>query len=392
MRLIPLLWIIFTSTLLAVSLDDVIQRALASSPSLEMIRARLDANKHEVSLADQFADPEFSITTNTLPADQAMSQTVVSFKQNIPFYSKREKRQNISLAEQKLLNEELKKAQSDLVAQIKIVAYSIWQIQEMLKITDQYISITQDNITLYESYTSVDANRHMGIMKAELSLSELKIAQANLNAQLTQYHAKLSALCAHPVKNLHISLMMGEKPNLQTLRQTLTNNPSMAIEKQQILKQNAIVADANINNYPDINLIASYAYREKFDNYLNVGFSFHLPIYGTQDLIEQKQRALLLAKNAHKADISLQIEAKLQTYYATMQTAYTVYHIIQDEAFAKVAHMFDLSNTSISTGGDLFQYVDVLLQKLKLEKTKIDAIATYNKARAKIEQLQGKTS
>ncbi|MDQ7066581.1 MAG: hypothetical protein Q9M40_00435 [Sulfurimonas sp.] len=72
-----------------------------------------------------------------------------------------------------------------------------------------------------------------------------------------------------------------------------------------------------------------------------------------------------------------------------MLSSYEIYHIIQDDALPQIAHMFELSNSSISTGGDLFKYIDVLFDKLALEKQSINAVSNYNKANAQISQLAG---
>ena len=72
-----------------------------------------------------------------------------------------------------------------------------------------------------------------------------------------------------------------------------------------------------------------------------------------------------------------------------MKSSYDIYHIIQEDALPQVAHMFELSTSSISVGSDLFKYIDVLFQKLDLEKKSIAAVYNYNKAHAKIEELQG---
>ena len=390
MRIFALTFLLLANTLFGESLQEVIQQALQSNPSLEVIQARLEANKHDIDVADQFANPELAVTTNTLPSSQKMSQSVITLKQNIPYYSKRQKRQNISLAEEELLTQELRKARVKLVTQIKLEAYTLWELQELVKIVDEYIAITQNNITLYESYTSIDENQHMGIMKAELSLSDLKIQKVNLQSKIEQSYARLSALVAHKVENLEIDLTIASKPQLQALKASLTNNPDIALQEKEIFKQNALVENAEINNYPDFNLLAGYAYRKEYDNYFNIGFAMTLPIYGTEDAKEEKERALLLAKQSQKADTQLQVDAEFATYFAQMQSSYDIYHIIQDDALPQVAHMFELSTSSISTGSDLFKYIDVLFQKLDLEKKSIEAVLNYNKAHAKIEELQGK--
>jgi outer membrane protein TolC len=384
-----LLFTILTTSIYSQTLHSLIDEALSHAPSLEVIKARLEANDQAIEIADQFANPQLLLTTNSLPNDQAMSQSVVTVQQKIPYFSKREKNQNVFIAREAVLQERLHKAQSELVYAIKTEAYQLWQTQELLRITDLYINFTKQNIKLYESYTSIDAAQHMGIMKAELSLSQLRIEKERLQAQAAQIYARLSALATQDVHHLEIDLQMDAKPNKKTMQQLLKNNPDLALRQKEILQQNAKVKLAKINNYPDFTLVAGYAHRQNFENYFNVGFGMTLPIYGTEDAKEQQQKKLLLAKQASKQDTKLQLDGELQAYYVEMVASYNIYHIIQDDALPQVQHMFDLSSSSIATGGDLFKYIDVLFQKLDLEKKSVLAIGAYNQTKAKIEKLQG---
>jgi outer membrane protein TolC len=321
-----------------------------------------------------------------------MSQSVLTLKQKIPTYSKREKSEALALAAQSILQEKLHAAKVKLVERIKDEAYTIWELREEIQIIDTYILLTQQNIRLYESYSSVNSNQHMGIMKAELSLSDLKVQRSALKAKKAAAYARLSYLVAQKVSNLTIDLSIEKKPNLLQLQNALKeSNPELLLTQKEIQKQSKAVALAQINNYPDINLIAAYAYREKFDNYFNFGVGLSLPIYGTEDAKEQKERAILLAKKSKQSDTELAVLAQLELYYEQMLSSYTIYHIIQDEALPQVAHMFELSSASISVGSDLFKYIDVLFQKLDLEKKSIKAVANYKRAEAQISQLRGKT-
>jgi len=98
---------------------------------------------------------------------------------------------------------------------------------------------------------------------------------------------------------------------------------------------------------------------------------------------------MVLFANSQKEDVKISIDSELKVYFAQMTSAYEIYHIIQDDALPQVAHMFELSNSSISTGSDLFKYIDVLFQKLDLEEKSITAVSNYNRANAKISQLAG---
>lgn len=381
---------LFASSLWSMTLDTVIEKALRGSPSLSVIDARLKANKQSIDIADQFANPELFLTKNSLDNKQAMSQTVVTFKQKIPYYSKRAKRADVAKADEKVLQEELHSAKIALVERIKVTAYTIWELRELQRIIDTYIALTKQNIKLYESYTSVGTKGHMGIMKAELSLSDLKVQRSALDAKIEAAYARLSYLGAFPIKELDIDLHMGKKPDFTALKNALLEqNPRLQVMQKEIQKQNAKVALSDINNYPDFALVAGYAYREKFDNYFNVGIGISLPIYGTEDDKEQREKALVLATKSQKSDLALDVMAQLQSYYAQELSAYNIYHIIEDEALPQVAHMFELSSSSITVGSDLFKYIDVLFQKLDLEKKSIEAITNYKKAAANIAALRG---
>ena len=387
-----ILGIFFFSTLAqAINLDEIINTSLAKNPSLESINERIAANKQNIKVSDQFSNPQLLITKNTLPADQAMSKSTLTLKQKIPFYNKRETNKKIALAQEELLNEKLHAAKAKLVENIKSEAYKIWKLNELYKIIDEYVRLTKQNIALYESYTSINENQHIGIMKAELSLSDLRIQKSALRAKIASAYARLSYLAAFRVKHLDIALTIGNKPNLTLLQKSLSNNPDIKIKEKELLKQNAKLRMADLNNYPDINVIAGYNYRENFDNYFTFGLGISLPMYGTEDYKEEESRALVLSAASQKADTQISVNATLQTYYAQMLSAYEIYHIIQDDALPQVAHMFELSGSSIATGSDLFKYTDVLFQKLDLEQKSIKAVANYNLAKAKIAQLKGET-
>ena len=373
----------------AITLEDVIQTSLAKSPSLDVITARLEANKQSIDLANQFSNPELLLTRNTLDSSQAMHKTVLSVKQKLPYFDKRNKRKNVALAEKNILDEKLQAAKVMLVGQIKKEAYTIWELEALKKIVYAYIKLTQQNVELYEAYVSTTQNQHMGIMKARLSLSDLQIELSNLNAKIYTSYARLSYLSSVDVTNLELNLTIEKKPNLSLLSCSLEKNPTLAIKEKEVQKANQKILLADANRYPDFTLLAGYAYREKFDNYFNLGIGVSLPIYGTEELQTQEQRAKALSLVSAKADSAIVINSQLKTYYAQMLSSYEIYHIIIDEALPQVAHMFELSNSSISIGSDLFKYIDVLFQKLSLEKKSIYAIGNYNRAQAQIAQLQG---
>ena len=389
MHFLVLTLLLLGSSLYATNLTELINSSLANNPSLDAITARIKASEANIYIAKQFANPELSLTTNTLDNSQAMSKTLLSIKQNIPYFNKRSTREQVALADKSLKEEQLNTAKVALVAKIKKEAYTIWQLQELTKIINNYITLTKHNIDIYESYATTNENQHLGIIKAELSLADFTIEKSTLDAKMDAAYARLSYLSALKVTHLEITLTITHKPELQQLQDSLQNNPTIALKEKELKKQNAAVTLSALEKYPDLNLISGYAHRENFEDYFNIGIAFSLPIYGRENAKEEEARAMQLSYASQKMDATNSVNALFKAYYAQMQSAYNIYHIVQDDALPQIIHMFDLSNASISTSGDLFKYIDVLFQKFSLEQKSINAVASYHQAKAKISELAG---
>ena len=386
-----LVFLFLSSTLYGLSLNEVIVKALDKNPSLESINYRLLANKSNIRTSSSFANPILTLADNNLDKDQAMSRSSISLQQKLPYFGKRDSLEKIALAQDNILSETLQEARVNLVEKIKAQAYSIWELDELYVIIIEYVALTRQNINLFESYTATEDSQHMGIMSAELTLSDLRIKKSILKAQIHSAYARLSYLCGFKVRDLEVKLVVWDLPSMQSFQEGLLGNKALAIREKEVAKSKAMTHKASLDNYPDVNLLASYSYRENFDDFWTFGVGLSLPIYGTEDDKEEEARALSLSIESLKEDTQVQINTELEDAYVQMQSAYEIYHIVQDEALPQIEHMFELSNSAISTGGDLFRYIDILVQKLQLEQKSIASVANYNRSMAKIEALSGDT-
>ncbi|MDH4944298.1 TolC family protein [Sulfurimonas sp. C5] len=377
------------SSLFGATLDEIIQDAIIKNNSLASINEKIQGSAFAIEASDNLKNPKLTITSNSLDSNEKMSQSIVTLQQEIPYYGKLDAEEAVATSNEDLLKEQLKLLKVQLVKKIKQQAYTLWQLQALLGVTDEYIQLTQQNIELYESYASINSSQHMGIMKAELSLSDLRIERSKLTAQIQSTYEELSYLASTHIDKLDIDLSIDTKPSLSELKNELSQNPELGIEDKKVALQSAKLEAISLDNYPNISLLVGYAHREKFDNYFNFGVGITLPIYSTEDDKEQIQQAELLSSKSKRQDTVLLIDAKLGIYYAQMLSAYEIYHIVHDDALPKVEHMFELSSASVSTGADLFKYIDVLFTKLSLEKKSILAVASYHKNKANIEALTG---
>ena len=384
-----LIFLLLVLTLNAQNLDEIISSALENSPSLEVINERILANKENISVSDSFSNPEVLILTNTIDSREPMSQSSIRLKQNLPYFGKQEAHKNLALAQGNVLENRLESAKSKLIYLVKIQAYKLWELERVYKIICDYEDLTKQNLELYESYTSTSDNQHMGIMSAELALSDLRIQKSFLLSQISSAYARLSYLSASEISQLDLLLDVEKIEGSSRLKVGLENNRDLLVKDKEIEVVEANLQSVDLDNYPDIALVAGYSYRENFDNYASFGLGLSLPIYGSEDSKSEEARRSVLASRALREDTRLSIEADFQMAYAQMKSAYETYHIINDQALPQLDHMFELINSSVSAGADLFKYIDILIQKLQLEKRSISAMANYNIALAKIEALRG---
>ncbi|QOY54779.1 TolC family protein [Candidatus Sulfurimonas marisnigri] len=380
---------VLASSLYGLTLDEIITRALDKNPSLESIIHRIEVNDSIIDISNQFSNPTLSYAQNTLDDAQAMSQKILTLQQKLPFYGKRENLKKISLAEKEVLTTSLEQAKVNLVNKIKNQVYTIWELENLYKIINSYEELTKQNIELFQSYTATSDNQHMGIMSAELTLSDLRIQKSTLNAKIYSSYAKLSYLSSFEVKKIDLELSVGNMPGIQSLEAGLVNNNSISLRDKQIDKSKAVLESAKTNNYPDVNVLAAYSSRNNFDDFMTFGVGINLPIYSTEDYKEEKARKSTLVAKSLKEDTQIAVDSEFKNAYSQMKSAYEIYHIVHDEALPQIEHMFELTSSSIATGGDLFKYIDILIKKLKLEQKSIAAIASYNRYIANISSLSG---
>lgn len=391
MRKLVLVLFLCGSALFSMSVDEVIETALLNSPSLEAMNERILANRSNISIAGKFSNPQLSYSQDTLDDSVAMSKKTIALKQKIPFFGKRESLKKVARSQEGILIKNLDRAKAALSNAIKNQAYGIWELESVYKIICDYEALTKHNIELHESYASISENQHMGIMSAELSLSDLRIQKSVLNAKIDAAYANLSYLAAQEVTELEIALGVSDMPGMTGLIKGLENNHDLALKDKEIEKAQAKVERETLNNYPDITLQAGYATRENFDDFATFGVGLSLPIYGREDAKEEQARKLRLVAQSMKEETRLALSAKFQLAYTQMKSAYETYHIVHDEALPQIEHMFELTSSSISTGSDLFKYIGILVQKLRLEQKSISAVASYNRSYAKIVELSGET-
>ena len=115
----------------------------------------------------------------------------------------------------------------------------------------------------------------------------------------------------------------------------------------------------------------------------------YLPLYGSEKINSEAARKEVLAAQSASLDYRSSLESEIDIMYAKLTEAYHIYNIIQNESLPQLEHMFELSQSSIQKGGDLFAYTNLLEQKLALEEQRASIKAEYLRTQARLKSLIG---
>lgn len=384
------------SLLQAQSIQQLITTSIQKHPSLQAIEHRLSAMDERIEASQNFSNPDLSFTINNIHFNdvwdrrlEPMQYESVNFKQKFPWFGKLDARKTFTQAQRSVIFDSYEAAKVQLAEEIRITAYTIKELEERIRIVSKYKAVAKQNIELYTSYASTENKSHTSSMSASLLLSKIKIREERYKRILKSQQARLSYLIQGKVTSISDSLKITRPKSLGSYLGKLENNPKYhrKLSEQNVAQANKVIQD--LSSSPDPYVKAGYFHRTAFEDYASVVVGFSMPLYGTEKLNAESARKEMLAAKSASLDYRSSLESEIEIMYARLMEAYQIYKIIQNESLPQLEHMFELSQSNIQRGGDLFAYTNLLDQKLALEEELTSIKAEYLRAQAKLNSLTG---
>ena len=191
------------------------------------------------------------------------------------------------------------------------------------------------------------------------------------------------------VTSIDVNMKITKPHPLEVYQDNLKNNISYKIKDASVHIATSDTKIKELNAYVDPIIKVGYFQRNSYQDYINLGVSFKIPLYGTQDLHTQKSRKLALASENEKVDFNNLLVAEIVKVHAQLEDSYKVHKIIMYESMPQIQHMFELSSSSIKSGDELFLYISLLEKKLSLDEKNITVVARYHKTQAILDSLIG---
>jgi outer membrane protein TolC len=380
----------------AQSMHQLINQSFKKHPSLQTIEYRLSQMDERVAISQNFSNPDLSFTINDIQFGDPLSRDLepmqyqaVNFKQKFPWFGKLEAKKNYTLSQKDVILNSYEAAKVKLAEEIRMTAYTMKELQGRIAILNRYKAVARQNIELYTSYASTENKSHTSTMSASLLLSKIKIRGQKYLAILKSQKARLKYLVQGKVSSISDTLRIKSPKSLQRYLSKMEHNPNYTMRISQKNVANANKAIRDLESTPDPYVKVGYFNRQDFPDYASVTVGFSLPLYGTEALESEAARKEILAASSAALDFKSTLASEIEIMHAKLTEAYMIYNIIQNESLPQLEHMFELTQSSIQNGGDLFAYTSLLEQKLALEEERISIKAEYLRTQAKLKSLIG---
>ncbi|MDD5287463.1 MAG: TolC family protein [Desulfuromonadaceae bacterium] len=279
----------------AVSLPELVSSALANNPELKYSEARWQMFRSRIVQSGSLDDPMLMLKIqNGVVQDplnfrkEAMTAKVIGISQQLPFWGKRDLKQEIAAKSAESYRWQVEERKLELVKMVKETYYQIYFADKSMEIVDKNIRILDDFISLAETKYSVGQGAQQDLFKSQVERSKMLDMKISLEQKRKSLEAALNALLFRPPET-----SVGRIPDfeIKPLQLSSANLRATAFDKRPVIKSLQALIEkgeaghklARKDYYPDFNLSLEYMQRdpamggEGLDMY-SLGVTFNLPL------------------------------------------------------------------------------------------------------------------
>jgi outer membrane protein TolC len=285
-----------------------VERALAANPEIHASEARWRMYSSKARQSSSLDDPMLMFKMqNYLIRDpfnagrEPMTSKVVGLSQQLPFWGKRDLKQEMADREAESYQWQLAERKLELASMVKDTWSQLYLADRELETVARNIGIMDDFIALAETRYSVGQAAQQDILRAQLERSRMLDMQISLTQRRTSLLATFNSLLARaPDTAVATAPSLPLRPVAQSIKEltSLADEHRPLLKSFRALKQKSAAGHrlAQREFYPDFNLSLEYMQRDRlsemeagYDMY-TLGLTINLPL--------QRERRQAMASEA----------------------------------------------------------------------------------------------
>ncbi|BAF70015.1 TolC family protein [Nitratiruptor sp. SB155-2] len=379
--------VLLSALLQARDIDMIVKKALQKNDSLHAIEMLLRKMDIEYKKAKNWENPTLKFAVNDLRLDapflrdlEPMQTQQIAITQKIPTFGKKEFDAKLIKQKKQVIFKDLEVARNRLAFEIFKNALMYQKAVQKQKIVDGYIDLVKQSIDLYSKMLVVDSSYHLALMQSKIFLSDLKTTREELAFSQKEALHKLSYLASQKITHIDpirdIAIHKKTFPQIEKLQEK--KHYRQLLSKRYLLDEKS-----------DINLNVGYFQRANFDDYISIGISISLPLYGTEKLRSQEAKIEAMSIESKKRDVQNYVQEEEKSLFERLRTVQTQIALLQHRSLKEVDHSLDLVRSRISSGDMLYKYLDTLKSKFAIELKLVDFKIEKLLTKAKINYING---
>jgi cobalt-zinc-cadmium efflux system outer membrane protein len=322
-----------------IDIDQLIDEALTENPGLQALRYEAQAQAARVSSASALADPMLKIELSNLPLrtfdfdSTPMSGKQFMLSQRIPYWGKRRARAAIENHVTQVSQAAYEDHVATIVNDVKQAVYDLAFLDRAIAITEKNRNLLKDFVRIAQTKYAVGTGLQQDVLKAQVSLSELRDRLIVLTQERRRTEARLNAVLDRttqaPIGSTGIVKQTPVPYGLDELQQMAVKQSSYLQGMEHKTRRWRIAERlARLTYRPDFNLNLGYRQRDftadpvKGSDFLTVGVGVNLPIYrgGKQDHLVREALAKRKASEARYDAAKRQVFLRIEQAHIDIQT------------------------------------------------------------------------
>lgn len=390
-----------TATLPALTLDEVLTRALKQSPKLSAFSQEVKAREFEARQTGLRPNPELSVEVENVAGSGDFSgtdsaETTVRISQLFELGGKRARRHEVGRLEQELAGREYAIARTEVLSEaterfVAVLAAQkkLFLAGEQVELTRRVLQAVEDRISSGKT-ASIEKVRFQTLV-AEACLRQDKARQGLIAARRTLATAWGSeevdfVTVRGPFEKIH------SVPNWSELTSRVVHSPELALRKSASRRAERTLALERANRIPDLTFsLGARNDQDTGDNALVAEVSMPLPIFDrNQGAVAAARARKAKAEDEAKSAQHL-LRAGLAEGWQKLLAAHSEVAVLRGEILPATEKTFDAVAYGYQAGK--FGFLEVLDAERTLFEAKsryVDALTAYHQAVSELERLLGK--
>jgi outer membrane protein TolC len=393
----------------AEDLSQLVAAALANNPELKASDARWQMFRNRVLHVGRLEDPMLTLKIQngifTEPFNfrkDPMTQKVIGISQLLPFWGKRDLREEVAAKEAESYKWQLEERKLELRRMVTEAYYQIYFTDRSLEIVDRNIKILDDFVTLAETKYSVGQGAQQDVFKAQVERSKLLDMQISLGQQRKSLQASLNALLNRPAET---PIGKISDFDIKPLALTPEELRRMASDSSPLLKSlNALIEKGKAGHklaekefYPDFTVFFEYMQRERFegsngDDMYTLGMTFNLPVYRhhRHEMVAEADSSVRMATEELNS-LRNSIDAGIADLLAQLERRKNLAELYRTGIIPQAEQSLESATIGYRVNKvDFLTLLDSRVTLFNYEREYYDSLADYQVKRAQLEALVGK--